>query len=304
MKDHFSAFDRRLLDSLEDGSELKEDVQRTLEEFYDQPRTMRPGRRQAPPPKKMLTGSRIALYLENISVSFDGFQALNRLTLYIDEGELRCVIGPNGAGKTTMMDVMTGKTRPDKGTAWFTREYNLLEMDEVSIAQAGICRKFQKPSVFEALSVLHNLELACAGEKSIRGTLFSRLSGEQADFLESVLERIHLQEQRETTASKLSHGQKQWLEIGMLLMQKPKLLLLDEPVAGMSPQEVDRTVELLHDIEGEQSILLVEHDMEFVRAMARKVTVLHQGTVLAEGTMAEVRNNPSVVTAYLGDGQC
>ncbi|MDR1659302.1 MAG: urea ABC transporter ATP-binding protein UrtD [Desulfovibrio sp.] len=304
MTDPFDAFDRRLLDSLEDGSELKENVQRLFEEYYSGPRALRPGRRQARPPKKLRDNSRIALYLENISVSFDGFQALNRLTMYIDEGELRCVIGPNGAGKTTMMDVMTGKTRPDRGTAWFTQEYNLLDMDEVSIAQAGICRKFQKPSVFEALSVAQNLELACRGDKSVRAALFSRLSGEEAGFLERVLERIHLREQRKTAAGKLSHGQKQWLEIGMLLMQKPRLLLLDEPVAGMSPQEVDRTVELLHDIAGEQSIVLVEHDMEFVRAVARKVTVLHQGMVLAEGSMEEVRNNPDVVTAYLGEAQC
>jgi urea transport system ATP-binding protein len=304
VKESFDAFDQRLLDALEDGSQLKEDVRRLLEEYYSGPRGSRPGPRRAAPPEKLRGDSRIALYLENISVNFDGFQALNRLTMYVDEGELRCVIGPNGAGKTTMMDVITGKTRPDRGSAWFTREHELPDMDEVGIARAGICRKFQKPSVFEALTVARNLELACKGDRSVRAALCSRLSGEDADFLERVLERIHLREQRNRPAGKLSHGQKQWLEIGMLLVQKPRLLLLDEPVAGMSPPEVERTVELLRDIEGEQSIVLVEHDMEFVRAVARKVTVLHQGAVLAEGGMEEVRNNPAVVTAYLGEARC
>jgi urea transport system ATP-binding protein len=297
----FDAFDRRLLDSLEDGSELKENVRRRLEEYHIGRREMRPGKRRARPPKKLRESSGVALYLEDISVSFDGFQALDRLTMYVNEGELRCVIGPNGAGKTTMMDVMTGKTRPDKGSAWFTQEYDLLTMDEVDIVEAGICRKFQKPSIFESLDVVRNLELALRTDKGVRATLLFRLRGEDADFLEHVLERIHLRDQRAVLAGQLSHGQKQWLEIGMLLMQKPRLLLLDEPVAGMSPQEVDHTVELLHDIEGEQSIILVEHDMEFVRAVARRVTVLHQGKVLAEGDMEQVRNDPAVVTAYLGE---
>jgi urea transport system ATP-binding protein len=283
---------------------LDEEAREVLDEFHRLPREMRAKRRVAPPPKALHGDTGIALYLERISVSFDGFRALNNLTMYIDRGELRCVIGPNGAGKTTIMDVITGKTRPDRGSAWFTKEVNLLERDEVSIAQAGVCRKFQKPSVFEELTVLHNLELALKGKKSVWSALRARLSGEDRDFLEQVLERIRLQERRHMAAGKLSHGQKQWLEIGMLLMQKPRLLLLDEPVAGMSPQEIDRTVELLRDLEGEQSIMLVEHDMEFIRAVARRVTVLHQGSVLAEGSMEEVRNNPAVVEAYLGEPQC
>jgi urea transport system ATP-binding protein len=282
---------------------LEAEAKALLDDFYSRPRGMRPERRPALPPGVLRNSNSIALYLENISVSFDGFQALHNLTMYIDEGELRCIIGPNGAGKTTLMDVITGKTRPDRGSAWFTREVNLLEKDEVSIARAGICRKFQKPSVFEELSVLHNLELALKGKKTVWSTLRAKLSGEEADFLASVLARIHLEDQRRLAAGKLSHGQKQWLEIGMLLMLKPRLLLLDEPVAGMSPREVDRTIDLLRDLEGEQSIMLVEHDMEFIRAVARKVTVLHQGSVLAEGDMKTLANDPAVVDAYLGAEQ-
>ncbi|MDR2820814.1 MAG: urea ABC transporter ATP-binding protein UrtD [Desulfovibrio sp.] len=304
MSPDFNPWEKDLLDSLEDNSDLKDNVLNLLEDYYSQPRGMRPSRRVSAPPKNLRADNRILLYLENISVSFDGFKALNRLTMYVDEGELRCIIGPNGAGKTTMMDVITGKTRPDRGQAWFTREHNLLRLDEVAITQVGIGRKFQKPSVFEALSVLHNLDLAAKGAKSVFAALRARSCAGEAAFLEQTLERINLQDNRDTAAGKLSHGQKQWLEIGMLLMQKPRLLLLDEPVAGMSPSEVDRTVDLLQDLEGEQSIILVEHDMEFVRAVARKVTVLHQGCVLAEGTMEEIQQNPAVVTAYLGEAQC
>ncbi|MDR1856278.1 MAG: urea ABC transporter ATP-binding protein UrtD [Desulfovibrio sp.] len=306
----YDAWERQILDSLGGDERLKADEElqdgvRELVENYHKQRGMRPAPMKVRPPRALRSeGQHIALYLENISVSFDGFQALHRLTLYMDEGELRCIIGPNGAGKTTMMDVITGKTRPDRGVAWFTRKCNLLAMDEVDIAQAGICRKFQKPSVFEALSVQHNLELACSGDKSVFGCLVRHLTGEQKDARDRVLERIYLVDRRDVLAGTLSHGQKQWLEIGMLLMQRPKLLLLDEPVAGMSPQEVDRTVELLKELEGEQSIMLVEHDMAFVRAIAKKVTVLHQGTVLAEGTMDEIRNDPEVVKAYLGEEQC
>ena len=261
----------------------------------------RPLRERVQPPRAMLEKPRIALYLERIGVSFDGFKALNDLTFYVDEGELRCVIGPNGAGKTTMMDVITGKTRTDAGTAWFGRDCNLLQMDEVAIAQAGIGRKFQKPSVFAALTVAQNLELALAGRKTVWGAFRARLNGEQRDSLEEVLTRIRLAEQARMPAGSLSHGQKQWLEIGMLLMQKPRLLLLDEPVAGMTPEEMDRTIELLHELEGKQSIMVVEHDMEFVRAIAHKVTVLHQGSVLAEGSMEAMQNHPAVVEAYLGE---
>ncbi len=241
------------------------------------------------------------LYLEGISVSFDGFKAINDLNLYIKEGELRCIIGPNGAGKTTMMDIITGKTRPDTGTAWFGQNINLLQMSEPEIAQAGIGRKFQKPTVFESQSVFHNLELAMAGAKTVISTLFASLTSSQVDHIDHVLKQIGLYEQRSLLAGALSHGQKQWLEIGMLLMQNPKLLLVDEPVAGMTHQEMDRTGELLTSLAGERTIVLVEHDMDFVRSIARDVTVLHQGSVLAEGTMDQVQSNRKVVEVYLGE---
>ncbi len=240
------------------------------------------------------------LYLEGISVSFDGFKAIDDLNLYIDAGELRCIIGPNGAGKTTMMDIITGKTRPDTGSAWFGQKIDLLRLSEPEIAAAGIGRKFQKPTVFEHHRVFENLELAMAGDKRVWPTLVARLNGEQRDRIQEVLEIIGLQNQAGQTAGSLSHGQKQWLEIGMLLMQNPHLLLVDEPVAGMTHQEMDRTAELLTALAGQHSVVVVEHDMEFIRSIANKVTVLHQGSVLAEGTMDEVQNNPRVVEVYLG----
>jgi urea transport system ATP-binding protein len=240
------------------------------------------------------------LFIEDISVTFDGFKALDGLTMYLTEGELRCIIGPNGAGKTTMMDVITGHTRPDSGEAWFMDQVNLLEKDEVFIAQAGICRKFQKPSVFESLSTYQNLELALKGEKTVLSTYRSKMSGEDRDYLEEVLKLTGLDSESSKLAGNLSHGQKQWLEIGMLLTQKPRILLLDEPVAGMTPQEIDHTSELLTSLEGNHTVLVVEHDMEFVRSIARQVTVLHQGRVLAEGSMEEVSSREEVITAYLG----
>ena len=240
------------------------------------------------------------LYLENVSVSFDGFKALNNLSLYIDAGELRCLIGPNGAGKTTLMDVITGKTRPDTGSVFFGQTIDLLEMDEPAIAQAGICRKFQKPSVFDALTVFENLELALKADKRTWPTLFNRLNGEQRDRINEIIETIGLSSSRQLRAGILSHGQKQWLEIGMLLMQEPKVMLVDEPIAGMTHQEVERTAELLVSLQGQRSIVVVEHDMEFVRSIARKVTVLHEGSVLTEGTMDEVQNDPRVIQVYLG----
>jgi urea transport system ATP-binding protein len=240
------------------------------------------------------------LYLEDISVSFDGFKAINDLNLYIDAGELRCIIGPNGAGKTTMMDIITGKTRPDRGTAFFGSNIDLLHLSEPDIAQAGIGRKFQKPTVFEQHSVFENLELSMAGDKRVWPTLTARLSAEQRERIDEVLGIIGLEENRARYAGSLSHGQKQWLEIGMLLMQNPKLLLVDEPVAGMTHQEMERTAELLTSLAGSHSVVVVEHDMDFVRSIARKVTVLHQGSVLAEGTMDEVQNDPRVVEVYLG----
>jgi len=241
------------------------------------------------------------LYLEDLTVSFDGFKALNALTLYVKAGELRCIIGPNGAGKTTMMDVITGKTRPDYGSAWFGQNVDLLSLHEPEIAQAGIGRKFQKPTVFENHSVFENLELALAGDRSVWKVLFAKLSAAQRERIDAVLEQIGLGAERDTPGGKLSHGQKQWLEIGMLLMQNPSLLLVDEPVAGMTPQESERTAELLLSLAGEHSVVVVEHDMEFVRSIARQVTVLHQGSVLAEGSMDEIQANPKVVEVYLGE---
>jgi urea transport system ATP-binding protein len=240
------------------------------------------------------------LYLDKLTVSFDGFKALNELSLYVEPGELRCIIGPNGAGKTTMMDVITGKTRPDSGTAWFGDNIDLLTMSEPEIAQVGIGRKFQKPSIFEQLSVFENLELALAGRKSFVKTLFARLTNVQHERIEQVLETIGLSEHRHTPGRVLSHGQKQWLEIGMLLMQEPELLLVDEPVAGMTPQEIERTARLLESLAGTHSVVVVEHDMDFVRSIARRVTVLHEGRVLAEGDMDRVQKDPNVIEVYLG----
>lgn len=240
------------------------------------------------------------LYMEDVTVSFDGFKAINNLNLTIDDGELRCIIGPNGAGKTTMMDIITGKTRPNAGSVWFGSRHNLLQMNEPDIASLGIGRKFQKPTVFEALSVFENLELAMAADKRIFPTLTARMSGEIKDRINEVLETIGLTELRYQPAGILSHGQKQWLEIGMLLMQRPRLLLVDEPVARMTEQEMERTAELLTGLAGKQSVVVVEHDMGFVRSIARKVTVLHQGSVLAEGSMDQVSSDPNVVEVYLG----
>jgi len=240
------------------------------------------------------------LYLEDITVSFDGFKALNRLTLYVEVGELRCIIGPNGAGKTTMMDVITGKTRPDYGTAFYGQRIDLLRLSEPEIASLGIGRKFQKPTVFNNHTVFENLELAMAADKRVRATLTSKMSGEQRDKLDETLEMIGLVDKVYTLAGTLSHGQKQWLEIGMLIMQNPLVLLVDEPVAGMTKQEMDTTAELLTSLAGERSVIVVEHDMEFVRSIARRVTVLHEGSVLAEGTMDAVQNDPKVIEVYLG----
>ncbi len=241
------------------------------------------------------------LYVEDVSVSFDGFKAINDLNFYIEVGELRCMIGPNGAGKTTMMDIITGKTRPDKGSVWFGQNINLLRMTEPEIAQAGVGRKFQKPTVFEHHNIFENLEMAMAGDKSVWSTFTAKISGEQRDHIDSVMETIGLTEQVKQRAGALSHGQKQWLEIGMLLMQNPKLLLVDEPVAGMTHQEMDKTGELLTSLAGEHSVVVVEHDMDFVRSIANKVSVLHQGSILAEGTMDEVQNNQRVIEVYLGE---
>jgi urea transport system ATP-binding protein len=240
------------------------------------------------------------LYLEEITVSFDGFKALNNLSLTIERGELRCVIGPNGAGKTTMMDVITGKTRPDSGTAFFGQTFDLARLPETEIARLGIGRKFQKPTVFENHTVFENLELAMKTDKRVRPTLLARLSPSQRDLIARTLKTIRLDGQESRPAGLLSHGQKQWLEIGMLLVQEPELILLDEPVAGMTDAETDRTAELILELEGSHSIMVVEHDMDFVNRIARKVTVLHEGSVLAEGPMNVVQNDERVIEVYLG----
>jgi urea transport system ATP-binding protein len=240
------------------------------------------------------------LYLEDVSVSFDGFKAINGLSLDIAPGELRCIIGPNGAGKTTMMDIITGKTRPDSGSVFFGSTIDLLRYKEAEIAQMGIGRKFQKPTVFEQLTVFENLELALATDKDVRASLLFRLDSADADRLAEVLRTIHLADAVNRPAGTLSHGQKHWLEIGMLLMQDPKLLLLDEPVAGMTDEETARTGELFLSLKGKHSLMVVEHDMGFIQTISEKVTVLHEGSVLAEGTLEQVQADERVIEVYLG----
>lgn len=241
------------------------------------------------------------LYIENITVSFDGFKALNDLTLYIDDGELRCLIGANGAGKSTLMDVITGKTRPDSGTAYLGQSINLLEMSEPEIATAGLGRKFQKPTVYPYHTVFENLEIALNTKRTVWHAFSGRLSTDELDRISQVLNTIGLKGSESTVAGLLAHGQKQWLEIGMLLIQQPRVLLVDEPVAGMTPQEVERTAELLLHLAGEHSVIVVEHDMAFVRSIAKTVSVLHQGSLLAEGSMDDIQNNQEVIEVYLGE---
>ncbi len=243
---------------------------------------------------------KVILYLEEISVSFDGFKALNNLSLAIDAGELRCIIGPNGAGKTTMMDVITGKTRPDSGTCFFGQTLDLTRMTEPEIAHAGIGRKFQKPTIFENHTVFENLELAMKTDKRAWTSLFAWLSQEGRDRIADTLKQIRLDREADRQAGLLSHGQKQWLEIGMLLMQEPQLLLLDEPVAGMTDDETERTGELFKSLAGKHSLVVVEHDMAFIEQLGGKVTVLHEGSVLAEGNLATVQADPRVIEVYLG----
>lgn len=240
------------------------------------------------------------LYLEDVSVSFDGFKAINKLSLDMAPGELRCVIGPNGAGKTTMMDIITGKTRPDEGTVFFGSTIDLLRYKESEIAQLGIGRKFQKPTVFEHLTVFENLELALKTNKSVTSSMFFKLDSTQSDRLAEILVTINLADQVNRLAGNLSHGQKQWLEIGMLLMQDPKLLLLDEPVAGMTDEETARTAELFLTLKGKHSLMVVEHDMSFIRTISEIVTVLCDGSVLAQGTLDQVQNDERVIEVYLG----
>jgi urea transport system ATP-binding protein len=243
---------------------------------------------------------KVILYLDDITVSFEGFRALNALTLTIDAGELRCIIGPNGAGKTTMMDVITGSTRPESGRAFFGQTMDLTRMSEAEIAHAGIGRKFQKPTIFERHSVFENLELARKADKRVRQTLFAGVDDDVRDRVADTLLRVRLERHADRAAGLLSHGQKQWLEIGMLLIQQPKLLLLDEPVAGMTDAETERTAELFAGLAGEHSLLVVEHDMAFVGMLGGKVSVLHEGSVIAEGDLATVQAHPRVVEVYLG----
>jgi len=240
------------------------------------------------------------LYLEDVSVSFDGFKAINHLSLDIAPGELRCIIGPNGAGKTTLMDIITGKTRPDSGSVFFGSTIDLLRFSEAEIAQLGIGRKFQKPTVFEHLTVFENLELALKTFKGVWSSLFFKLNSEQSDRLLEVLHTIQLENELNRQAGNLSHGQKQWLEIGMLLMQDPKLLLLDEPVAGMTDEETARTAELFLSLKGKHSLMVVEHDMNFVSAISDIVTVLCEGSVLAQGPLNVVKADERVIEVYLG----
>ena len=241
-----------------------------------------------------------AIYISGLSVQFAGFAAITNLSMEFRYGEIRAIIGPNGAGKTTLMDVITGKTRPAAGEVFLNKVTNLATLDETAIARLGIGRKFQKPSVFEALQVRENLELAIRHGRGYADMVRSRLSAQQNRRIDEVLETISLESEGARVAGTLSHGQKQWLEIGMLLMQDPELLLVDEPVAGMTPQEIERTAQLLQSLEGEHSVVVVEHDMEFVRSIAKKVTVLHEGSVLAEGDMNQVQKDPRVIEVYLG----
>ena len=240
------------------------------------------------------------LYLDNVTVSFDGFKALNGLSLAVDHAEMRAIIGPNGAGKTTMMDVITGKTRPTDGTALFEGRYDLTDLDEADIAELGIGRKFQTPTVFDMHTVEDNLLLALKADRRPFPTLFARRTASEQERIDALLERIRLKDARARKASELSHGQKQWLEIGMLLAQEPKLLLVDEPAAGMTDRETADTADLLREIAQTRSVVVVEHDMTFVRDLGVKVTVLHEGSVLAEGTLEQVQSDERVIEVYLG----
>jgi len=240
------------------------------------------------------------LYLDGVTVSFDGFRALNALSLVLVEGEMRAIIGPNGAGKTTMMDVITGKTRPDAGEVYFAGDIDLTRHDEADIAQFGIGRKFQKPTVFENHTVRDNLGLALKGSRGVFASLFHREDAREEARIRAILETVRLAPHADRPAAGLSHGQKQWLEIGMLLAQNPKLLLVDEPVAGMTDAETMETARLLKDIARRHTVVVVEHDMDFVRALDVKVTVLHEGAVLAEGSLNHVSADRRVVEVYLG----
>ncbi len=247
-----------------------------------------------------MTPKQFILTLEGVNKSFDGFKAINDLNLYMDEGELRVIIGPNGAGKSTMLDIITGRTRPDKGKVEFGKNTDLTKLNEYQINRLGIGRKFQTPSVYIDHTVFENIWLSLEGTRTVWSTLFSRITSTQRERINEVLKTIGLTDKAQTKAGALAHGQKQWLEIGMLLAQNPKLLLVDEPAAGMTDEETAKTGELLMSLAGKHSIIVIEHDMVFVRQIARKVTVLHQGNVLCEGTVDEVQADERVIEVYLG----
>lgn len=247
-----------------------------------------------------MSETRPLLYLDGVSVSFDGFRAINNLSLIVDHGELQAIIGPNGAGKTTMMDIVTGKTRPDEGAVFFDGDVDLTRLDEAEIAELGIGRKFQKPTVFESHTVWDNLELALKKPRGVFSAWFYDPTPQDEARLEEILATIRLSARRDELAANLSHGQKQWLEIGMLLAQDPKLLLVDEPVAGMTDSETVETARLLKDIAKTRSVIVVEHDMSFVRDLAARVTVLAEGAVLALGSLDHVSADPRVIESYLG----
>jgi urea transport system ATP-binding protein len=247
-----------------------------------------------------MTPKQFILTLEGVNKTFDGFKAINDLNFYMDEGELRVIIGPNGAGKSTMLDIITGRTRPDTGKAEFGKDTDLTVLNEYEINRLGIGRKFQTPSVYIDHSVFENIWLSLEGSRGVFAALFARLGSSQRDRIQEVLKTVGLSDRANVKAGSLSHGQKQWLEIGMLLAQNPKLLLVDEPAAGMTDEETAKTGELLLSLSGKHSIVVIEHDMVFVRQLAQKVTVLHQGHVLCEGTVDEVQNNERVIEVYLG----
>ncbi|MGA2247271.1 MAG: urea ABC transporter ATP-binding protein UrtD [Verrucomicrobiota bacterium] len=240
------------------------------------------------------------LLLEKVNKAFEGFKAITDLTFYMDVGELRVIIGPNGAGKSTMLDLITGRTKPDSGKIEFGRDTDLTRLNEPAINQLGISRKFQTPSVYVDHTVFDNIWLSLEGSRSVWRTLFARVTAERRDRIHEILKIVALDSKAELKAGSLSHGQKQWLEIGMLLAQNPRLLLVDEPAAGMTDEETHKTGELLLSLEGKHSIVVIEHDMTFVRQIARRVTVLHQGTVLCEGSVDDVQNDDRVKEVYLG----
>jgi urea transport system ATP-binding protein len=249
----------------------------------------------------LVAKKKLMLWVDDVTVDFDGFLALEHLTLTVDQGELRCIIGPNGAGKTTLMDVITGKTRATSGAVYLEdQKVELTQLPEWRISQLGVGRKFQRPTVFQGHTVYENLELACGGRHGVFRSLISGMTPAEEEQVEHVLETIGLKDAPNKRAGLLSHGHKQWLEIGMLLMQEPKVLLVDEPVAGMSQQEMERTAELLKQLAGERTVIVVEHDMDFIRGIAENVTVLHEGKVLAEGKMEKVQKDPRVIEVYLG----